>query len=121
MTPARRNWIVVSCQDVSPGNARAAIDSTRGNATGARRGPFGWWNPQNRLRCGTGMKNFFTSMLGSLVALMIFAAGCFFLVFGFFAVLATLGQAEKAGPVFERGSYLVLDLSANIVDAPPAV
>jgi protease-4 len=67
------------------------------------------------------MKNFFTSLLGSLVALAIFTGGCAVLAFGLFAVLAALGGREKAGPAFERGSYLVFDLSTNIADAPPSV
>lgn len=67
------------------------------------------------------MKNFFTSMLGSLTALVIFAAGCLVLLFGFFAALAVIGGAEKAAPTVESGSYLVFDLSTNISDAPPPV
>lgn len=67
------------------------------------------------------MKNFFTSMLGSLVALAVFTGGCVVLLFGVLAVLAALGSGERATPSFERGSYLVFDLSANISDAPPAV
>lgn len=67
------------------------------------------------------MKNFFTAMLGSLAALTIFAGGCLLLVFGFFAALAAIGGSENAGPAFERGSYLVFDLSSNISDAPPSV
>lgn len=65
------------------------------------------------------MKNFFTSMLGALVALIIFSGGCVLLVLGFLAAIAALGGSEKAGPSLERGSYLVFDLSANISDAPP--
>lgn len=67
------------------------------------------------------MKNFFTSMLGALVALFIFTGGCAVLFLGFVAVLAALGESEKSGPTFERGSYLVFDLSANISDAPAPV
>ncbi len=67
------------------------------------------------------MKNFFTSMLGSLVALAVFTGGCVVLLFGTLAVLASLGGGERAAPTFERGSYLVFDLSANISDAPPSV
>jgi protease IV len=67
------------------------------------------------------MKNFFTSMLGALVALTIFAAGCVLLFIGFLAAMAAMGGAEKAGPSFERGSYLVFDLSTNISDAPAEV
>ncbi|HUR59625.1 MAG TPA: signal peptide peptidase SppA, partial [Opitutaceae bacterium] len=67
------------------------------------------------------MKNFFTSMLGALVALIIFAGGCMVLFIGFIAALASIGGAEKAAPSFERGSYLVFDLSTHITDAPPPV
>ena len=67
------------------------------------------------------MKNFFTSMLGALVALIIFAGGCMVLFIGFIAALASIGGAEKAAPSFERGSYLVFDLSSHITDAPPPV
>lgn len=67
------------------------------------------------------MKNFFTSLLGALVALLIFSVGCTVLLLGFLAALAALGGSEKSTPAFERGSYLVMDLSTNITDAPPAV
>lgn len=67
------------------------------------------------------MKNFFTSMLGALVALTIFTAGCAFLVVGFLAALAAVGGSEKGAPSFERGAILVFDLSTNISDAPPPV
>ncbi|MES2693979.1 MAG: signal peptide peptidase SppA [Verrucomicrobiota bacterium] len=66
------------------------------------------------------MKNFFTSMFGALLALIIFSAGCFILVIGFFAAMAAIGGAEKA-PAFERGAYLVFDLATNISDAPAPV
>jgi protease-4 len=67
------------------------------------------------------MKNFFTSMLGALVALMIFSVGCAVLLVGFIAAMAALGRSEKAAPAFERGSYVVFDLSLNISDAPAPV
>jgi protease-4 len=67
------------------------------------------------------MKNFFTSMLGALTALIIFTAGCFLLFIGFIAAMAAIGSAEKSAPAFERGAYLVFDLSTNISDAPPPV
>jgi protease-4 len=35
--------------------------------------------------------------------------------------LAALGGGEKSTPSFERGSYLVFDLSTNITDAPPPI
>ena len=67
------------------------------------------------------MKNFFTSMLGALVALMIFSVGCVLLLVGFIAAMAAIGGGERATPSFERGSYLVFDLSTNISDAPPPI
>jgi len=67
------------------------------------------------------MKNFFTSMLGALVALVIFSGGCMLLFIGFLAAMAALGGSEKAAPDLERGSYVVFDLSTNITDAPPPV
>jgi protease-4 len=67
------------------------------------------------------MKNFFTSMLGALMALVVFSIGSVLLLVGIFTAMAALGGAEKAGPSFERGSYLVFNLSTNISDAPPPV
>src|ERR1039458_6433146 len=62
------------------------------------------------------MRNFFTSMLGALVALWIFLAGVVVLLVIVFAAMTTLGK--KTTTVVESGSYLVFDLSTNIVDAP---
>ncbi|MEO5961496.1 MAG: signal peptide peptidase SppA [Opitutaceae bacterium] len=67
------------------------------------------------------MKNFFTSLLGALVALVIFSGGCLILGIGFVAAVAAMGGAEKQAPHFERGSYLVFDLSTNIADAPQPI
>jgi protease-4 len=64
------------------------------------------------------MKNFFTSMLGALVALIVFTVGGALLAIGVIGAIAALG--EKKAPV-EDGSYLVLDLADNITDAPPIV
>jgi protease-4 len=61
------------------------------------------------------MRNFFTSMLGALVALWVFLAGVVLLILIVFAAMTTLG---KKTAVVEPGSYLVFDLSTNIVDAP---
>src|SRR5438132_3182172 len=66
------------------------------------------------------MKNFFTSMLGALVALVIFSVGCGLLFVGFLAVCSALG-CNKSTPNLEKGSYVVLDLSTNISDAPAPV
>jgi protease-4 len=67
------------------------------------------------------MKNFFTSMLGALVALLIFAGGALVLVIGFVWAIAAMGCGEKAAPELERGAYVVFDLSTNITDAPPPI
>jgi protease-4 len=67
------------------------------------------------------MKNFFTSMLGALVALFIFSGGAFLLFIGFVGAIAAMGGGEKAAPEFEKGSYVVFDLSSNITDAPPPI
>ena len=67
------------------------------------------------------MKNFFTSMLGALVALLIFAGGAFVLVIGFVGAIAAMGGGEKATAELERGAYVVFDLSTNITDAPPPI
>ncbi len=66
------------------------------------------------------MKNFFTSMLGALVALTVFSVVCVLLAIGVLAALAAMGGSDRA-PSLERGSYLVFDLSTNISDAPPPV
>jgi protease-4 len=68
------------------------------------------------------MKNFFTSMLGALVALIVFSGGCVLLFIAFIAAIAAMSGGEKgATPDFEKGSYLVLDLSHSISDAPEAI
>jgi protease-4 len=67
------------------------------------------------------MKNFFTSMLGALVALFIFSGGAFVVFVGFVGAIAAMGGGEKVTPEFEKGAYLVFDLSTNITDAPPAI
>lgn len=66
------------------------------------------------------MKNFFTSLLGALVALVIFCGGALLLFIGILGAIVALSGDKKA-PAFERGSYLVYDLAANITDAPPVI
>jgi len=65
------------------------------------------------------MKNFLGSLLGALVALVIFAGAIVTLGIGLLGALATLGESEKSSPAVLSGSYLVLDLSTNFSDAPP--
>jgi protease-4 len=64
------------------------------------------------------MKNFLSSMLGALAALVIFcgATGVFFLL-----LLAGISALGEKKPTVESGSYLVVDLSTNITDSPPLV
>ncbi|HWA11092.1 MAG TPA: signal peptide peptidase SppA [Opitutaceae bacterium] len=66
------------------------------------------------------MKNFLTSMLGALAALVIFAVGGTVLFLGVLGLIAALGQSDKS-VALEHGAYVVYDLSANITDGPPAV
>lgn len=67
------------------------------------------------------MKAFFASFIGTLLALFAFAAVSVVLVFGGFALLASMGEEAKQVR-FEDGSYLVLNLDGtNLTDAPPAV
>jgi protease-4 len=66
------------------------------------------------------MKNFITSMLGALVALIVFTTGAVLLFIGFIGAIVAMGQQKKVPEVVD-GTYLVYDLSANITDAPPSV
>jgi protease-4 len=66
------------------------------------------------------MKNFITSMLGALVALVIFATGAILLFVGLIGAIVAVSQDKKT-PEIESGSYLVFDLSSNITDAPPPI
>lgn len=66
------------------------------------------------------MKNFFSALLGSLTALVIFTGGAVLLAMGIIGALIALGDNQKA-PGMERGSYLVFDLGANITDSPPLI
>lgn len=62
------------------------------------------------------MKSFFTSLLGSLAALILFVFGGGVLVVVFLMVAASFGEPPQV--VVNPGSYLVFDLSTNITDAP---
>lgn len=67
------------------------------------------------------MKAFFASFIGTLLALFAFAVTSVVLLFGGFAILASMGH-EAAPARFEDGSYLVLNLDGtNLTDAPPPV
>lgn len=68
------------------------------------------------------MKNFFTAMLGALVALIVFFGGCFLLFVALVAMVAALGNnKEYASANFESGSYVVIDLATGITDAPEPI
>lgn len=64
------------------------------------------------------MKSFFSSLFGSLAALCLFFGGGLLIALLCLAMIAAMGKKQVE---LERGSYLVLDLSANITEAPPAV
>ena len=66
------------------------------------------------------MKNFFTSMLGAIAALVIFTGGAALLFIGILGAIVSM-SGEKKAPSLERGAYLVFDLDANITDSPPVV
>ena len=66
------------------------------------------------------MKNFFSSCLGTIFGLFLFLV---LLVFAGVALVAGLSAAANKGAgkevVVQKGSYLVLNLTGNITDAPP--
>jgi protease IV len=61
------------------------------------------------------MKSFFTSFFATLGALFVFCLGAVFVCFIMIAVLASMGEKPIQVP---EGSYLVVDLRANIKDTP---
>jgi len=61
------------------------------------------------------MKSFFTSFFATLSALLVFCLGSFVVFFIFLGALAALGEKPV---VVTPGSYLVVDLSTAIQDAP---
>ena len=69
------------------------------------------------------MKTFISSMLGSLVALIIFCFIGILLVVGIIGAIISVGakHAKVSSAKVEQDSYLVLDLSTNITDAPPPI
>jgi len=64
------------------------------------------------------MKNFLSSLAGTLVGLFLFSVGVVLLVAGALAALVALGGRDASAPAFDKGSYLVLNLSTNFTDAP---
>ncbi|MBI3884336.1 MAG: signal peptide peptidase SppA [Opitutae bacterium] len=61
------------------------------------------------------MKNFFTSFFATLAALLVFIVGGTVVMFLLLGAIAAMGEKPV---VLQKGSYLVLDLSANIQDTP---
>ncbi|MBS0633069.1 MAG: signal peptide peptidase SppA [Verrucomicrobia bacterium] len=64
------------------------------------------------------MKQFFSSLFGSLVALCVFFGGGLLLLIGVIGAIVAMSHNKTV--TVEPGSYLVFDLSARITDAPPA-
>ncbi|WP_404421662.1 signal peptide peptidase SppA [Nibricoccus sp. IMCC34717] len=64
------------------------------------------------------MRNFLTSLLGTLAGLVLFFGAGFLCLVVFFAAIATSSQ-QKGRTVVEKGSYLTFDLRVNLADAPP--
>lgn len=64
------------------------------------------------------MKSFFKTIFATLVALLVFCACIALVGIGLVAALAKLGSNKQSLTV-SRGSYLVMDLSSNLTDAPP--
>ena len=64
------------------------------------------------------MKNFFQIVFGTFLALVLFTVCVALLGIAVVVGLARMGTNKKQ-PTIEKGSYLVLDLSTNITDAPP--
>ena len=62
------------------------------------------------------MKNFLSSFLGALAALLLFVGGTGLMFIGFLGILVSAGS--KKAPTFESGSYVVFDLGTNITDSP---
>lgn len=62
------------------------------------------------------MKNFFTSFFATLTAMLVFALGGTVLFFLLLGAMVAMGQKKPVA--VQEGSYLVLDLSANIQDSP---
>ena len=70
------------------------------------------------MRSVCNMRNFISSLLGALSALVLFfGAGIVLIVI----LLVVIGSMEQKTVAVERGSYLVFDLSANITDSPPLI
>lgn len=62
------------------------------------------------------MKNFFSSFLGSFLALVVFVGGGALL--GFLLLIGLAASSADKPVQVEKGSWLVFDLSGNIADAP---
>jgi protease-4 len=65
------------------------------------------------------MKQFLTSLLGTLVGLFLFTVFGFLLCAGIVGAIVSATMHRTESVKVEPGSYLVMDLSASITDAPP--
>jgi protease IV len=72
---------------------------------------------QKRVRLSHFMKSFFASLLGTLTGLVIAVVACVILTG---AVLVGVVALNHKTSVVEPGSYLVFDLTVNLVDTPTA-
>ena len=63
------------------------------------------------------MKNFFKIVFATFLSLVLFAVVIVLLGIGTLVGLARLGAKQE--PKIEKGSFLVVDMSVNITDAPP--
>ena len=64
------------------------------------------------------MRNFISSMLGALAAMILFCVAGSALFIVLLIVISSMGEKHVS---VEPGSYLVVDLSTNITDAPPVL
>lgn len=64
------------------------------------------------------MRNFISSMLGAMAALVIFTLSGLALFIGLLILISAVGEKTVG---IEPDSYLVVDLSTNFTDAPPAL
>ena len=62
------------------------------------------------------MKNFFTSLFGTLAGLVVFVLGTCFC--GLLLLILVVSAGKTPPQTIEPGSYLVFDLEANITDSP---
>ena len=64
------------------------------------------------------MKHFFQTIFATFFALVLFAVVLFVVLIG--GVIGLAKSSAKQDPKIDKGSYLVIDMSMNIPDSPPA-